>query len=117
MGRLVTVSMPEGEIGYIYDATSGNLTDIIAVDGGALTYTYDGSLLTGVRWQGQIRGSRCYTHTPHFRVKALTINGTKLVDYGYDRDGLLVRAGNLTLTRDSANGFLLGTQLGNVTDE
>ena len=70
MGRLVTVSTPEGEIGCLYDATSGNLTDIIVVDGGALSYTYDGSLLTGVRWQGQINGS---------------------VEYGYDLGGLRLR--------------------------
>ncbi|MCL6613782.1 MAG: hypothetical protein K6U03_04055, partial [Firmicutes bacterium] len=117
MGRPVTVSTPEGEIGYVYDATSGNLTDIIAVDGGALSYTYDGSLLTGVRWQGRITGSVGYEYDNDFRVKALKVNGTKLVDYGYDRDGLLFRAGSLTLTRDSANGLLLGTQLGNVTDD
>ena len=69
MGRLVTVSMPEGEIGYVYDGTSGNLIDIIAVDGGALSYTYDGSLLTGVRWQGQITGSVGYEYDDDFRVK------------------------------------------------
>ena len=54
MGRLVTVSTPEGEIGYVYDVTSGNLTDIIGVDGGALSYTYDGTLLTKVQWRGEI---------------------------------------------------------------
>ncbi|NLG85588.1 MAG: RHS repeat protein, partial [Firmicutes bacterium] len=117
MGRPVTVRTPEGEIGYVYDATSGNLTDIIAVDGGALTYTYAGSLLTGGRWQGQINGSVEYGYDSNFRVKSLTINGTKLVDYDYDRDGLLVRAGNLALTRDSANGLLVSTQLSNITDE
>ncbi|MGQ9779049.1 MAG: hypothetical protein ACUVRM_04100 [Bacillota bacterium] len=36
MGRLVTVRTPDGEIGYIYDLDTGNLNDVIAIDGGAL---------------------------------------------------------------------------------
>ena len=93
------------------------MTDIIAADGGALSYAYDGSLLTGVTWGGRIAGSVGYEYDPNFRVRSLTVNGSDPVEYGYDEDGLLTGAGELNLERDPANGLLLGTELRNVTDE
>lgn len=51
-----------------------------------------------------------------FRVKSLSVNGANPVSFGYDDDGLLVQAGDLTLARDSLNGRLTGTTLGNVSD-
>ncbi len=39
-----------------------------------------------------------------------------IIDYDYDRDGLLVQAEALTLERDAASGFVTGTLLGMVTD-
>ncbi|NLG85563.1 MAG: RHS repeat protein, partial [Firmicutes bacterium] len=116
MGRLVTVSTPEGESGYVYDATSGNLTDIIAVDGGALSYTYDGFLLTKVSWAGSIVGSVGYGYDNDLRLTSLKVNGANEVMYEYDGDGLLTRAGRLTLAYDPQNGLLTGTALEGVTD-
>jgi YD repeat-containing protein len=44
-GRLATLTVPEGVFSYAYHATSGNLTQITAPGGGALSFSYDGSLL------------------------------------------------------------------------
>ena len=110
------MGIPEGEIAYVYDATSGNLTDIIAPDGGALGYGYDGSLLTSVTWSGTVAGSVEYGYDNDFRVTSLKVNNADPVVYQYDQDGLLTRAGGLSMARDAQNGLLTGTALGNVTD-
>ncbi|MCL6592128.1 MAG: hypothetical protein K6U80_19545 [Firmicutes bacterium] len=117
MGRLVTVSMPEGEIGYVYDATSGNLTDIIAADGGALSYAYDGTLLTQVQWRGEIHGEVSVVHDNFFRPVTQRINGSNEITYKYDADGLLIQTGALVITRDPQTALVLRTVLGQFSDE
>src|SRR5207244_501876 len=56
------------------------------------------------------------TYDNNFRVTELKVNGGNSVAFGYDNDGLLTQAGNLTLTRDVQNGLITGTTLGNSTD-
>ena len=115
-GRLVTVIVPSGELAYVYDAASGNLTNIIAPDGGALTYAYDGSLLTKTTWAGTIAGNVGQTYDNNFRIISQSVNGSNAIGFRYDRDDLLIGVDNMTLTRDTRNGLLTGTRLGSITD-
>lgn len=110
-GRLSTLTTPFGAYGYGYSAATGNLSSISAPDGNALSYTYDGSLMTSVAWTGTVNGSVSYAYDNDFRVTSE--NGAS---YLYDADGLLIGAGALTLTRHAQNGLLTGTTLGTITD-
>lgn len=115
-GRLSTMTLSRGQIVYGYHPTTGNLTSITAPDGGTMSYTYDGSLLTSTTWSGTVTGSVGFTYNNDFRVTSEIINGGNGVSFTYDNDGLLTQAGSLTLSRNAQNGLLTGSTLGNVTD-
>jgi len=116
VGRLKTLTVPEGTLSYGYHATTGRLNQITAPDGGALGLTYDGSLLTGATWTGTVAGSIGFAYDNDFRVASVNVNGASPIAYQYDPDSLLTQAGALTLTRNAQHGLLTGSTLGRVTD-
>ncbi|EDN71249.1 Rhs family protein [Beggiatoa sp. PS] len=111
-GRLNALNTPIGSYSYAYNDTSGQLTTVTAPDGNSLSYQYDGSLPLSVTWGGTIQGNLAVSYDNDFRVTSTRINGDNAVNYEYDADSLLVKAGDLWLVRDSENGLLKGTQLG-----
>ncbi len=115
-GRLNTVAVPQGTYTYGYQAGSGNLTSVSDPDGGALAFTYDGSLLTGVTWSGTVAGSIGLTYNNNFELIRRTVDGANPVDFSYDSEGQLHQAGALVLNRTPQTGLLTGTVLGNATD-
>jgi len=115
-GRLSTLAVPGGQYAYAYSATTGNLSTVTAPDGGTLTYSYDGSLLTGRAWAGVVSGNVTRTLDNFFRTASQSVNGGNTVNFQYDNDGLLTGAGNMTLARNAQNGLPTGTALGSVTD-
>jgi YD repeat-containing protein len=102
-------------VGYGYDAATGSLASITAPTGLDLGFTYDGSLWTGQAWTGPVAGSVTYTYDDNLRIASVGVNGTA-VAVQYDDDNLLTQAGDLTLNRNVATGFLEGSSLGTVTD-
>ena len=114
-GRLSTQTTPGGAYRYAYNSV-GKLSGVTAPDGGALAYSYSGSLLTQTSWSGAIAGSVNRTYDNDFRLTSISVNGADPVSYGYDADSLLTQAGSLTLSRDAQNGLLTGTTLGSVSD-
>jgi RHS repeat-associated protein len=115
-GRLSTLTLPQGTMTFTYNPTAGNLKTLTAPGGEAMTYGYDGSLPTDAAWSGPVSGSVDDTLDPNFRLMSETVNGADPVPFGYDGDGLLTRAGDLTLGRDPDNGRLTGSTLGTVSD-
>jgi RHS repeat-associated protein len=115
-GRLSTLTFPQGQLGFGYHPSTGNLATLTAPDGGTLTYDYDGSLLTSEAWSGHVAGRVQYTYDNDFRVIAQQLNGEVLATFQYDADGLLTQAGALTLSRDPRHGLLTGSALGQITD-
>ncbi len=114
-GRLSSVTASRnGEadtVACAYDG-AGRLASVTR-DGRAVSSGYDAFLKTGETTPG---GDVAWTYDNDFRVTGLTLNGVPCATYAYDDDGALTRAGDVTLTRDPATGFLTGTTLGNVTD-
>ena len=113
-GRLSTLTTPEGDTNYSYDAGTGKLTGIAAPGGEGLAYTYNGALLTMTFSSGTVNGNVAYTYDNDFRVASINVNGTGPVTYSYDADSLLTKVGNaaagdFTLSRDPQNGLLTGT--------
>ncbi|HET9531618.1 MAG TPA: RHS repeat-associated core domain-containing protein [Blastocatellia bacterium] len=115
-GRLSTLTIPSGQYTYAYHATTGNLSSVTAPGANTLTYTYDGSLLTGATWAGAVSGSFTRTFDNNFRIASQSVNGANTINFAYDNDDLLTAAGSLTLTRNAQNGLITGTTLGSVTD-
>ena len=99
----------------IDDPTSGDLTTVQAPDGGILTFTYDGPLLTQRAWSGTVSGTVSQDHNNDLNVVSRSVNGAHRVGFQYDQDGLLAQAGNLTLERHPDHGLVTGTTLGSVT--
>lgn len=113
-GRLSTVSVLGGALNYTYDSITGSLTDVSGPYGGSLSLGHDGSLLTRVTWSGEVTGAVTATFNSDFKVAGLSVNGGTPVTFSYDGDGLLSRAGELTISRSATNGLITGTALGSV---
>jgi RHS repeat-associated protein len=98
-----------------YGTSGARLPERITTPRGqALSYEYDGSLFTRETYSGPISGSVGYTYNNDLAVAATTVNGGHAVGLTYDADGMLVHAGQMSLSRDPANGVLTGTTLGSV---
>src|SRR5262249_22195635 len=115
-GRVTGIETPWGDYAYTYSATSGVLSRLDSPGGFSLAFSYDGALLTSTTQAGPVAGTVSWTYDANFRVAGESVNGGETVTYAYDKDGLLTRAGALTLTRDPTNGALTGSTLGTVTD-
>jgi RHS repeat-associated protein len=108
--------VPQGTYTYTYQAGTGHLASVSDPDGGALAFTYDGSLLTGTTWSGAVSGSIGLTYNNNFELTRRTVDGANPVAFTYDGEGLLQQAGALTLSRNAQTGLVSGTTLGNATD-
>jgi RHS repeat-associated protein len=115
-GRLMTVTLPRGQIGYSYDPATGKLATLTAPDGTSLAFSYDGNLPIEAIWSGTIAGGVGQSYNNDFQIASQSVNGAQTIAFQYDADGLLVQAGNLTLDRDPQNGLMTGSTLGNVSD-
>jgi RHS repeat-associated protein len=119
-GRLATTTYPSvgGNVTVTrtYSPTTGKLTGVTTSDGQSLAFGYDGSLPTSTTWSGNVAGSVSRTYNNDFRVASESVNGANAVAFGYDNDGLLTSVDGLSITRDSANGFVVDTTLGQITD-
>ncbi len=115
-GRLTGITTPWGTYTYTYSSTTGVLSELDSPGGFSLSFGYDGALLTSTTQSGPVSGSVGWTYNSNLQVASESIDGGNTVTYGYDKDGLLTQAGDLTLTRDAGNGSITGSILGSVTD-
>ncbi len=117
-GRLQIVTVPGGEtFTNRYDPITGRLTNVVGTSGQQLAIGSDGLLLTSETWSGSaVTGSVSRVYDSSFRVITRTVNQANPVDYSNSPDGLIVRAGSLTLTRHPQHGFISATVLSNLTD-
>ena len=115
-GRLESITIPRGPTGFSYYPITGNLSTVTAPDEGTITYTYDGSLVKKVEWQGAVAGSIDRTYDNNFRLTSRKVNGANEIIFGYDNDGLLMSAGSLNFVRDLQNGLIQTSTLGHIID-
>lgn len=114
--QLASIAISRGTYTYSYNATTGQLSSLTAPDGGTLAYDYDGFLLTGQSWTGDINGNVTWNYNNNFLVSRRCVNVSNCISLDYDNDNMLTNAGNLNITRDSQrNGLITGTALGNIT--
>ena len=112
-GRLS--ALPKAKLSYDYDVATGNLTTIKKGED-QLIFKYDGTLLTDETWKGGIAGVVSRTYDKNFRVTSNSVNGNNTINLQYDDDGLLTQSGDLILSRNTQNGLITGSTLGNTTD-
>ena len=117
-GQLTTVEADGETLAVGYQATGARKANRLTAPGGEeQTFGYDGSLLTSEQWTGPVAGEVGYEYDTNLRLAASTVNGGSRAELGYDADGLLTRAGDLTLTRRADNGALTSSTLGSTTTE
>jgi RHS repeat-associated protein len=115
-GRLEEIVLPKGPQSYGYDPNTGQLITVTDSKSGiVVSHNYDGSLLLSEQWSGNFSGRVNYGYNADFRMKSHNVNGLEPIGYEYDADALMVKAGDLTLTRDADNGLFKGTTLGKVS--
>jgi RHS repeat-associated protein len=115
-GRLSRLNLPNGPVNYSYNSGTGRLGGISSPGGITLSYGYDGMLLAGTTWGGEVGGSVSRTYDESARLGTLQANAGAVLNFEYDADGFLTRAGDLSLSRDLQNGLLVSTTLGRITD-
>jgi RHS repeat-associated protein len=110
-GRLSRAVFPDRQVSVSYDSSTGALA---AVEGGGLrlTYGHDGGLPTSETWSGAISGAVRWTYDNDLRIASQSVDGAGAVDFAYDADGRLSRAGTLAFERDPASGLITGAALG-----
>ena len=111
-GRLTALATSRSTNTYSYSSTTSKLTGITTSDGVGLTYGYDGSLLQDITWSGPVSGNVHKTYDPSFRLASLSATGGQAINLSYNDDDLLTNVGAMTITRDSATGFVISTDLG-----
>lgn len=112
-GRLASTTIARGSYQYAYAPTTGQLDQVTAPDGNALTYTWDGFLPIGETLSGEISGTVTRTYDNNFWLTGLRVNDKTIV-FGYDNDGLLIHGGMMNLTRSAQNGLLTKSDLGSL---
>ncbi len=111
-GLLSQVQHAGGAITLGYDAAE-RLIASGSADGVSLAYSYDGPLPLATTWSGPIAGTVSRSYDDDFFVNAISVNNTPIA-YAHDDDGLIVRAGALTLTHDPTNALLTATSIGDL---
>ena len=99
---------------YAYDE-KGSLASMTAPSG-TLSYAYDGPLPLSETSEGEVPGKVSYKYDNNFRVASVGVNDGASTPYSYDQDGLLARAGGLSVSRDPRHGMISSTRLDSVAD-
>jgi RHS repeat-associated protein len=115
-GRLASITIPRGTTTLEYNLITGSLQRLTAPDGGEVVLTYDGYLLNGESWFGDILGSVDFVYNSDLRLSSLSLNNTDTISYTYDGDSLPIQVGDLSLIYAPATGLLAHTTLSGVTD-
>jgi RHS repeat-associated protein len=115
-GRVSSLVTPSSTLNFAYDATTGNLSSASISGGEAIAYSYNGSLPTGISWTGTVAGSFTRTYNNNFWEASQSLNGANTVNFTYDKDGLVSKAGAITLKHNAKTGLYTGSTLGTVKD-
>ena len=110
-GRLTGATTPWGQYDYVYSSSTGDLNSVASPGGFTVSFGYDGGLVTSETTTGPVAGRLERTFDNNFRVTSEQVNGGSAVTFGYDADGLLTRAGELTLARTNTTGQLSFTEM------
>jgi YD repeat-containing protein len=98
----VVLTQPRGSTSLAYQPTTGQLTTVIAPDGGTLAYTYDGALVTSETWggpAGAVAGRASWSYDSDFQVASESVNGATPPARALRGNALIVTACAMTERR------------------
>ena len=81
-----------------------------------ITYSYNGPLPTSSTWTGPVAGTVTRTYNNNFWVTSLSLNGSNTAAFTYDQDGLMSKAGALTLNHNAKTALYTGSTLAMAND-
>jgi RHS repeat-associated protein len=109
--RLTQTNTPEGSILYSYH--HGDQLSQISEGTETLSYTWDGSLLKEIGYQGELNEGIQYDHNVNFQISQLTYAGDS-TNLSYDRDGLLTGIHGFTIGRHANHGLPISLDNGTL---
>jgi RHS repeat-associated protein len=115
-GRVSSLVTPAATLNFGHDPTTGNLASASVSGGEAIAYSYNGPLPTGSTWTGTVAGSVSRAYNNNFWLSSESINGGNNVTFTYDKDGLVSKAGAVTLKYNAKTGLYTGGTLGKGID-
>ena len=115
-GRLSSLATPTSTLNFTYDAATGNLSNASIAAGEATAYSYNGSLPTGISLTGTVTGNFTRTFNNNFWEASQSLNGGNTVNFTYDKDGLVTKAGAIALKQNAKTGLYTGSTLGSAKD-
>jgi RHS repeat-associated protein len=124
-GLLTNVALPNGNLSYVYEPNSNLPEAIVSPDQEILVYSYLGNIVQCALTYGLVNGNVCFTYNTDgtlasifpFIVNtegAVMQEGT-MQTLSYDKDGLVVGAGDLAMNHDQ-NGLVVTSTLQNVNE-
>ena len=116
VGRLESVGFERGTLDLSY-GSNGNVLSLTAPGDETISFGYSQGLITSQTSSGTVGGSVGWDHDNDFRIRSRSVSGAGTLTLAYDDDGLLIKAGSLTLNRDPQNGLSTGTDLGQISDQ
>ncbi len=115
-GRPSSVTTPTETIHYTYDTKTGNLDAETSTSGEEIAYSYNGPLPIASKRSGSVNGSVDVTYDDNFWVASETVDGADAIDFTYDEDGLVTRAGELAVENSAEFGLVIGATLDEAKD-
>jgi hypothetical protein len=88
----------------------------VSPDGVTQINGYSGSLPTGWAYSGTVSGSVGFTFNDDFLMTSKKVNTSSPITLAYDNDGLIVSAGDQTITRNTTTGFATKATLADITE-
>lgn len=113
-GHVTTITHPGGSVSIDRDSTTGSVSRLTAADGGEVVPSWDGSLLLGETWTGDVAGAVSYEWDDDLRIASISVASGDVVDYVYDDDGFVESVGDMLIDLDVASGDTTGTVLAQV---
>ncbi|MHB1012925.1 MAG: RHS repeat domain-containing protein [Desulfobacteria bacterium] len=107
-GRMLGMSYPEADVSFAYADNTDRVSQVTRAghDGSSqrLSFTYDGSLPTGVTFAGVANGQYRFFYDNNFFVTGYSLDGGPVQMLVRDADGLLTSHGPFTITRSGPAG-------------
>ena len=113
-GRVVAIRDGSSETRVTYDAKSGRPLTFDGPGAAHLALMWDAGEVVDEQLSGSVRGRVQRVLGADRRLTRETVAGTDAIDYEYDPDGRLTRAGDLRIAYDRATGLASGAMLRSI---
>jgi RHS repeat-associated protein len=112
-GLLEEIATPNGDYQYSYVPNTSLISGLTSPDAESLTFGYAGNVLTNVASSGPVTSNLNFLYNTDGSVAALSLQNGAAQAISYDKDGLTVGSGSLSMTRDQ-NGLVTATNLSSI---